>query len=75
MTSQLQAAAAEPPSAQSRPVALVDLLDRLLGNGVVLSGDVVISLADVELVRLQLAAVIHSVRATDSPLTSPGAPS
>jgi hypothetical protein len=44
-------------------VALVDLLDRLLGKGVVISGDVVISLADVELVRIQLSAVIQSVRA------------
>ncbi|HEY0474576.1 MAG TPA: gas vesicle protein [Kribbella sp.] len=44
-------------------VALVDLLDRLLGTGIVISGDVVISLADVELVRIQLAAVIQSVRA------------
>jgi hypothetical protein len=44
-------------------VSLVDLLDRLLGTGVVISGDVVISLANVELVRIQLAAVIQSVRA------------
>jgi hypothetical protein len=54
------------PSAQAGPVALVDLLDRLLGTGVVLSGDVVISLADIELVRLQLLAVIQSVRAAES---------
>jgi hypothetical protein len=42
--------------------SLVDLLDRLLGKGVVISGDVVISLAEVDLVRVQLSAVIHSVR-------------
>jgi hypothetical protein len=47
----------------SQPVALVDLLDRLLGSGVVLSGDVVISLAEVDLVRVHLLAVIQSVRA------------
>jgi hypothetical protein len=41
---------------------LVDLLDRLLGTGVVISGDVVISLADVDLVRIHLSAVIQSVR-------------
>ena len=46
---------------------LVDLLDRLLGKGVVISGDVVISLADVELVRIQLSAVIQSVRKEMSP--------
>jgi hypothetical protein len=42
--------------------SLVDLLDRLLGKGVVISGDVVISLAEVDLVRIQLSAVIQSVR-------------
>lgn len=42
--------------------SLVDLLDRLLGKGVVITGDVVISLAEVELVRIQLSAVIQSVR-------------
>jgi hypothetical protein len=41
---------------------LVDLLDRLLGTGVVISGDVVISLADVDLVSIHLSAVIQSVR-------------
>ena len=63
MTQELVSAA---PRAQAGPVALVDLLDRLLGAGVVLSGDVVISLADVELVRVQLLAVIQSVRAAES---------
>ena len=47
--------------------SLVDLLDRLLGKGVVISGDVVICLADVELVRIQLSAVIQSVRKEMSP--------
>ncbi|NIK61606.1 gas vesicle protein [Kribbella shirazensis] len=42
--------------------SLVDLLDRLLGKGVVITGDVVISLAEVDLVRIQLSAVIASVR-------------
>lgn len=42
--------------------SLVDLLDRLLGKGVVISGDVVITLAEVDLVRVQLSAVIQSVR-------------
>ncbi|MDZ5621962.1 gas vesicle protein [Nocardioides sp. HM23] len=44
-------------------IALVDLLDRLLGTGVVISGDVVISLAGVDLVQVQLHALISSVRA------------
>lgn len=46
-----------------RQVSLVDLLDRLLGTGVVLSGDVVISLAGVDLVQVRLHALITSVRA------------
>jgi gas vesicle protein GvpA/GvpJ/GvpM family len=44
------------------PIALVDLLDRLLGTGVVLAGDIVISLAGVDLVLIQLRALITSVR-------------
>jgi hypothetical protein len=42
-------------------VALVDLLDRLLAGGVVLSGEVTISLAGVDLVHLSLRALISSV--------------
>lgn len=49
--------------ADLEPVALIDLLDRLLGAGVVLSGDIVISLSGVELVEVQLRALITSVRA------------
>ena len=44
-------------------ISLVDLLDRLLGTGVVITGDVVISLAGVDLVQVQLRALIASVRA------------
>ncbi len=43
-------------------IALVDLLDRLLGTGVVLAGDVVISLAGVDLVQVRLHALISTVR-------------
>lgn len=43
-------------------VALVDLLDRLLGTGVVLAGDVVISLSGVDLVEIRLHALVSSVR-------------
>jgi len=46
----------------SAQISLVDLLDRLLGTGVVLVGDVVISLAGIDLVRVQLEALITSVR-------------
>ena len=50
------------PAAQQE-IALVDLLDRLLGTGVVLSGDVIISLAGVDLVQVSLRALITTVRA------------
>jgi hypothetical protein len=43
-------------------IALVDLLDRLLGTGVLIAGDVVISLAGVDLVQVSLRALISSVR-------------
>ena len=46
-----------------RQIALVDLLDRLLGAGVVLAGDIVISLAGVDLVQVRLHALITSIRA------------
>lgn len=42
-------------------VALVDLLDRLLAGGVVVTGEVTISLADVDLVHISLRALISSV--------------
>lgn len=45
------------------PVSLVDLLDRLLGTGVVLAGDVVISLCDIDLVQIRLNVLITTVRA------------
>ena len=43
-------------------ISLVDLLDRLLGAGVVVAGDVVISLSGVDLVQIRLNAVITTVR-------------
>jgi gas vesicle protein GvpA/GvpJ/GvpM family len=44
-------------------VALVDLLDRVLAGGVVIAGDVTLSIADVPLVRISLRALVMSVRA------------
>jgi gas vesicle protein GvpA/GvpJ/GvpM family len=48
--------------ADTQPIALVDLLDRLLGTGVVIAGDVVISLAGVDLVELRLRALLRTVQ-------------
>ncbi|MFI6348167.1 gas vesicle protein [Streptomyces sp. NPDC050560] len=42
-------------------VPLVDLLDRVLAAGVVVSGDLVIAVAEVPLVRLSLNALLSSV--------------
>jgi hypothetical protein len=60
MTAQ-PAATYEPAPAQ--PVALVDLLDRVLATGVVISGELTLSIADVDLVHISLRALISSVRA------------
>ena len=40
---------------------LVDLLDRLLAGGVVVAGDVTLSVADIDLVRVRLLALLTSV--------------
>jgi hypothetical protein len=47
--------------APDRDIALVDLLDRLLAGGVVIAGEITISLADVDLVHVSLRALISSV--------------
>jgi hypothetical protein len=44
-----------------RDVALIDLIDRLLGGGVVIAGDITLAAADVDLVYVQLRALIASV--------------
>ncbi|MET7640919.1 gas vesicle protein [Streptomyces sp. NPDC005438] len=56
----------EPSALAGQQVALIDLLDRLLTGGAVLTGDLVLSVADVDLVRINLRAVIHAVT-PDSP--------
>ena len=52
-------------------ISLVDLLDRLLGSGVVGAGDVVISLAGVDLVQVKLFAMISSVRSEMADVSQP----
>ncbi|MGW8380354.1 gas vesicle protein [Streptomyces sp. ODS28] len=42
-------------------MALVDLLDRLLAGGAVVAGDLTLRIADVDLVRIDLRALISSV--------------
>lgn len=48
------------PPRPAHQVTLVDLVDRLLGAGVVAAGDVTLSAADVDLVHVNLRALIAS---------------
>jgi hypothetical protein len=48
-------------AAASRDIGLVDLVDRLLGSGVVIAGDITLALADIDLVHVELRALIASV--------------
>lgn len=47
-------------SAETRNVTLLELVDRLLDRGVVLSGDITISVADVDLIALGLRLLLAS---------------
>jgi hypothetical protein len=44
-------------------IALVDLLDRVLAGGVVIAGDITLSIAEVDLVTVSLRALVTSVSA------------
>jgi len=47
--------------AKSKDVTLLEILDRILDKGVVISGDIVISVADVDLIYLGLKLLLSSV--------------
>jgi hypothetical protein len=51
------------PAVGDQRIALVDLLDRVLAGGVVVSGDVTLSIAEVDLVTVSLRALVTSVSA------------
>ncbi|WP_305123418.1 gas vesicle protein [Roseomonas sp. GC11] len=51
------------PSLLPQGEALVDVLDRLLARGVMLDGQLVLSVAGVDLVQLNLRALLASVEA------------
>ncbi|MCW3048347.1 MAG: gas vesicle protein [Solirubrobacterales bacterium] len=59
---------------REREVALIDLLDRLLAGGVVLGGDITLSIADVDLVYVGLRAIITSVEGAEEVGLSPPPP-
>jgi hypothetical protein len=44
-------------------IALVDLLDRVLAGGVVVAGDITLSVADVDMVTISLRALVTSISA------------
>lgn len=46
---------------RERDVSLLELLDRILDKGVVIAGDVVISVADIDLIYLGLKVILTSV--------------
>jgi hypothetical protein len=50
-----------PTTPGDRRIALVDLLDRVLAGGVVIAGEVTLSIADVDLVHVSLRTLISSV--------------
>ena len=47
--------------ARARDVTLLDLLDRVIDKGVILAGDVTLSVADVDLVYLGLRVLLAPV--------------
>ena len=49
------------PVIQGGRIALVDLLDRVLAGGVVIVGDITLSIAEVDLVRVSLRALVTSI--------------
>jgi len=55
----------------NQDVGLVDLLDRLLGGGVVIHGDLTLAVADIDLVYVGLRAVLASVETAQRDLLGP----
>lgn len=46
---------------KSKDVTLLEILDRVLDKGAVISGDIVISVADVDLIYIGLKVLVSSV--------------
>jgi hypothetical protein len=51
----------QPASSLQRQVTLLETLDRLLNRGVVVAGDITLSVADVDLIHLGLRLLLASV--------------
>ena len=52
-------------STSAADVSLLELVDRLIGKGVVLSGDITLSVADVDLVYVGLRVLLSSVETAE----------
>jgi len=63
-----------PSAVRTERIALVDLLDRVLAGGVVVAGEVTLSVADVDLVTVSLRALVTSVSALAGPQAEPPEP-
>jgi len=51
---------------RKRELTLLEVLDRALDKGVVISGDITISVADVDLIYLGLRLILSSVETMES---------
>jgi len=51
--------------AREKEIALLDLLDRIVTKGVVIYGDVTLSIADVDLIYLGLKVLLTSVETAE----------
>lgn len=56
---------------RSKDVTLLEILDRVLDKGVAISGDMVISVADVDLIYLGLKVLLSSVETMEQLRGSP----
>jgi gas vesicle structural protein len=56
---------------KSKDITLLEILDRVLDKGVVISGDMVISIADVDLIYLGLKVLLSSVETIEKLRGSP----
>lgn len=58
-------------NALQQQVTLLELVDRVLNKGVVLSGDIVLSVADVDLVYVGLRVLLSSVATIEGEQRTP----
>ncbi len=57
--------------AEAKDVSLLELLDRVVDHGVILAGDITISVADVDLIYLGLRVMLASVERAEQLRAAP----